>query len=131
MLTPKGTAENAKCGQIDEGYDNRWVELFLEQIVKRLASVVWPDRGKASRGWRLRNRYRGGSCILLYGRAERIKGAVVSSILFGNALWYRPGAFKLRRGVKVRTLLAAMKLKTAARTTAIGIKTLLQNGAAI
>ncbi len=72
-----------------------------------------------------------GARILLYGRAERIKGAVVSSILFGNALWYRPGAFKLRRGVKVRTLLAAMKLKTAARTTAVGVKTLLQNGAAI
>jgi len=42
--------KSAKHSQIDEGYDSRRLELFLEQVVKRFAGIVRPDRGKAARG---------------------------------------------------------------------------------
>jgi len=106
-------------------------ELFLEQVVKRLASVIGPDRGKTSRRGCWRNGCRSGGRILLDRRAERVEGAVVSSVFLGNALRYRPGALKLRRSVKVRALLAAMKLETTTRASPFGVKPGLQNGAAI
>jgi len=106
-------------------------ELFLEQIFKRLAGVVGPDRTKTSRRRRRRNGHGSGSRILLDGRAERVEGAVVSSIFLGNALGYRSCALKLRRSVKVRTLFAAMELETATRASCLRIKASLQNGAAI
>ena len=106
-------------------------ELLLEQVVKRFASVVGPDRRKTSGRRYGRNRYRGRSRILFDGRAECIKSAVVSSIFLGNALGYGPGALKLRRGVKVRALLAAMKFETTTRASPLRIKAGLQNGATI
>src|SRR5580692_11028235 len=90
-------------------------ELFLEQIVKCLACIVRPDGGgKTSRRRCRRNRYGRWRSIFLDRRAERVKGAVVSSVFFGNALRYRPGAFELCRRVKVGALLAGMELESAA-----------------
>ena len=97
-------------------------ELFLKQVVKRLASIVRPDGGKPSRSGRPRNRYCRRSRILLDGGAERVERAVVSSIFLGNALRYRAGAFKLRRSIEVRTLLAAVKFEPTARASPLGVK---------
>lgn len=106
-------------------------ELFFEQVVKRLASIVGPAGRKASRGWRRRNGYRGRSRILLDGGAECVESAVVSGIFLSNALRYGAGALELRGGVEIRTLLAAVKLEAAARTSSLGIKPGLKHGAAI
>jgi len=106
-------------------------ELFLEQVVKCLASIVRPDGGKTSR-WRCRrNRYGRWRSIFLDSRAKRVEGAVVSSVFFGNALRYRPGAFELCRRVEVGALFAGMELETAAGASPLGIKPGLQNGTAI
>ena len=106
-------------------------ELFLEQVVKCLASIVRPDGGKTSR-WRCRrNRYGRWRSIFLDSRAKRVEGAVVSSVFFGNALRYRPGAFELCPRVEVGALFAGMELETAAGASSLGIKPGLQNGTAI
>ena len=42
--------ERARHSQVDEGNNSRRPELFLEQVVKRFAGIVRPDRGKAARG---------------------------------------------------------------------------------
>jgi hypothetical protein len=111
--------------------NSRWLELLLEQVVKCFASVIRPDRGKATRRRCRRSSYGCGSRVLLDSRAKAVKGAFISSIFFGDAFGYRPGTFKLRRSIEVCALLAAVQMESAARTTAIGIKTLLQNSAAI
>jgi hypothetical protein len=106
-------------------------ELFLEQVVKRLASIIRPGRGKTSRSVRRRSGYGRRSRILFDSRAEGVKGAVVASIFFGNTLGYRPGALKLSRSIEIRALFTAMQLETTTRAGPLGIKAGLQNGAAI
>lgn len=106
-------------------------ELFLEQVVKRLASIVGPDRGKSARSGRPRNRYRRGSRILFDGGAERVKRAIVSSVFFCNALRYGPGAFKLRRRIEVGALLAAVEFEPTARASPLGIKPGMQDRTAV
>ena len=106
-------------------------ELFLEQVVKCLASIVRPDGGKTSRWRSRRNRYGRWRSIFLDSRAERVESALVSSIFLGNALRYRLGAFELCRRVEIGTLFAGMELETAAGASSLGIKPGLQNGTAI
>src|SRR5438105_6885698 len=140
MLTPihrrRGSAIRQRHGdeerrQIGRSLQAEDGELFFEQVVKRLASIRGPAGGKPSGGWRRRNGYRGRSRILFDCGAGRIKGALVSGIFPGNALRYRAGALKLRGGVEVRTLLAAMELEATARASSLRIKPGLQHGAAI
>jgi hypothetical protein len=100
-------------------------ELFLEQIVKCLASIVRPDGGKTSRRRCRRNRYGRWRSIFLNGRAKRVEGAVVSSIFFGNALLYRACAFELRSRIEIGALLATMKLESTAGASSLGVEPLL------
>lgn len=106
-------------------------ELFLKQVVKRLASIVGPDGGKTARSGRPGNRYRRGSRILFDGGAERVERAIVSSIFFGNALCYGPGAFKLRGSIEICALLAAVEFEPTARASPLGVKAGMQDRTAI
>lgn len=106
-------------------------ELFFKQVVKCLAGIVWPDRGKTSRRRCRRNRYGRRRSIFLDGRSECVERAVVSSILFGNALKYRAGAFELRSRIEIGALLAAMKVEAAARASSLWVKPRLQHSPAI
>ena len=105
--------------------------LLFEKILERLACVIRPDRGETRGSRRGRNGYRRGSRIFLDGGAECVKGALVSSIFLSNPLRYGPGAFELRRSIEICALLAAVKLESATRTSALGVEPRLQHGAAI
>ena len=69
--------------------------------------------------------------VFFDGHPKFVKGAVVLSILGGDALgnWLR--TFELRAGIKEAALFAAVKLKIALGALAAGIETRGEDGAAV
>ena len=81
--------------------------LFLEQVFEGLASII---RAQCRRSGR----------FLVDHHTDGVEGAFVALILARNALWNGLRALKSAGGIKVRTLLAGMKFKTALGTLSNG-----------
>ena len=101
--------------------------LFFEQVVERFAGVVGAiGRGAARRLLGGLSGGRGRGRVLFNRGAERIKGAIVPRIFFGDALRNRLSAFELLSGVEVHALFARVQLEPATRTLRIRIESGLQ-----
>jgi hypothetical protein len=91
---------------------------LLEEIFKRLPRIHGTRRCR-------------GRGLLFHPHTGRIKRAVVLLILAGNSCRDGLRAFKARRGIEIRALLAGMKFKSALGTLSDRIRKRVQQRAAL
>ena len=108
------------------------VLLLLEEVFEGLASVRvarGARRGRGTRGGRLSIGSRRG--IFFDGHAEFVECAGVLGIFGRDAFLDRLGAFELRAGIEKAALFTAVQFGLALGTSAVGIESRSEDGAAI
>ena len=107
-------------------------KLFLEKVLEGLAGVVGSRRGSNGSGSHLSRLGVGGrSGVFFDGHAKLIKLAVVLCVLGSDAFGDGLRALELGAGIEEAALFAAVKLKLAFGTLAVGVEAGGKNGAAV
>lgn len=124
------------CRENESGFQNGAARgfhavLLLEKIVECLPRIAVArrrsGRGTGSGGLCVRSRCR----VFFHRGAEFVKFAVVLPVLWRNAFRDRLRAFKLRAGIEVAALFAAVQFQLAFRARSIRIETRRQHRTAI
>jgi len=105
-------------------------ELLLEKVLEGLTGVVGTRRGSGG-GHLGRLGVRGGGGIFFDGHAEFVEFAVVPGVFGSDTFGDGLRALELGAGIEEATLLAAVKLKLALGTLAVGVEACCQNCAAV
>jgi hypothetical protein len=128
-FSQKDVDRNRICVQTWDAADEK--KLLLEEIFESLPRIVVPrrrSRGGTSSRWLRVGRRRS---VLLHRGAKFVKFAVVLRVLRRDALRDRLRAFKLRAGIEIAALFAAVQFQLALGARSVGIESRRQHRPAI
>jgi hypothetical protein len=121
--------QDRSCAKTRDAADEK--KLLLEKIFESLACIVvtrWRSRrGTGSRWLCVGSRRR----VLLHSRAKFVELAIVLRVLRRDALRDRLRAFKLRAGIEIAALFAAVQFQLALGACSVGIESRRQHRPAI